>query len=280
MATGGSEIVVEGYDDEPFLRIGPDGVFENRYSPATYLNADRYANVTLPPDVDPTAAPQWRRVSDASSWQWHDHRIHWMAPTPPPEVRDRPDVAQRVLEWVVPFEVGGERLQARGVLDYIPPPPVWPLLALAAVVLSLPVAALVVVGAGGQWVVRSLAVATIVVATAGVAVAFGDALVTPVGLGANAWAVVQTAIPAAIAGSLAWTTWHPAPSEHTTSPTSTLLVAALIIAFAVGLSRLSQLTSSVVPNALPVDAVRAVVAASLTLAVPCLLAIVGSLRWR
>lgn len=81
---GDAEVVVAGYNAESYLRVGPDGVFENRNSPAVYLNADRYGNVTVPPDIDPSAAPDWRRIADDRQWQWHDHRIHWMAPTPRP----------------------------------------------------------------------------------------------------------------------------------------------------------------------------------------------------
>ena len=56
-ASGDAEVVVTGYDEEPFLRVGPDGVFENRNSPAAYLNGDRYAAITVPSHVDADAPP-------------------------------------------------------------------------------------------------------------------------------------------------------------------------------------------------------------------------------
>ena len=112
--TGRADVVVTGYDDEPYLRVGPDGVFENRNSPATHLNTDRFGKVAVPSDVAPDDAPDWRRLSDGDLWRWRDHRIHWMAPTPPPQVRDRPHVAQQVLAWAVPFQRGEQRLEVRG----------------------------------------------------------------------------------------------------------------------------------------------------------------------
>ena len=95
---GAQEIMVLGYDGEPYLRIGPEGVFRNRLSAATYVNADRYANVAVPASVDPDAAPDWEQVSDGSSWYWHDHRTHWMAPTRPPVVRAAPDDTQSIAQ--------------------------------------------------------------------------------------------------------------------------------------------------------------------------------------
>jgi hypothetical protein len=35
------DVTVLGYDGEPYLRVGPRGVFENTRSPATYLNRSR-----------------------------------------------------------------------------------------------------------------------------------------------------------------------------------------------------------------------------------------------
>ena len=50
----GTEVVVPGYEDEPYLRIGPDGVWRNQRSPATYINLDRYApGRRCPPTADP-----------------------------------------------------------------------------------------------------------------------------------------------------------------------------------------------------------------------------------
>ena len=54
-----TEVTVLGYEDEPYLRIGPSGVFENLHSQSTYINRTR-ARSTVPAgiDVSPTAVPE------------------------------------------------------------------------------------------------------------------------------------------------------------------------------------------------------------------------------
>lgn len=277
--TGNTDVIITGYNSEPFLRVGPEGTFENRRSPATYLNADRYAQVEVPPDADAEAEPQWRKISDEPRWQWHDHRIHWMAQESPPQVEENAGVAQTVLEWTVPYQVGGRQLAVRGLLEWIPPGPVWPWLVGAATAVVLPVA--VFAGRGQQRAAtRALVVVLAIVAVAGVAVAVGDVLATPAGLGASAWAITQTLVPAAIAVALAGTLWRRAPDDDESGgkgsgPGTTLLVAAGILAIGAGFVRLAELRSSQIVNALPPWSVRAVVAASLVVLVPALLIMIS-----
>lgn len=119
----GSEVVVLGYDGEPYLRITDDGVFENRRSPATYLNADRYADTPVPPEADSSAPPDWRRISGGSTARWHDHRTHWMSPDPPPAVAaDRGSEHVIFDAWEVPIRVGSTGVVATGDLAWIPGP--------------------------------------------------------------------------------------------------------------------------------------------------------------
>ena len=56
----GPEVLVLGYRLEPYLRVGPDGVFENQRSPSTYTNRFRTTPTSIPPEFDPQAAPVWR----------------------------------------------------------------------------------------------------------------------------------------------------------------------------------------------------------------------------
>ncbi|MFP5489399.1 MAG: hypothetical protein ACLGHQ_13975 [Acidimicrobiia bacterium] len=80
----GHDVLILGYDQEPYLRIDADGVVEqNRRSYATYYNEERYGTSDVPDIVDNDAAPDWERVGDGGAWAWHDHRAHWMLPDPP-----------------------------------------------------------------------------------------------------------------------------------------------------------------------------------------------------
>ena len=117
----GTELLVLGYDGEPYLRIGPGGVQRNERSPSTYLNRDRFARVAVPASADSRAKPRWRRVSPESSWQWHDHRIQWMGSGPPPAVRDAPRQTHVIFDWAVPGRFGGRQFTITGRLDDAPP---------------------------------------------------------------------------------------------------------------------------------------------------------------
>ena len=117
------DIVVYGYDGEPYLRFAAaGGVFRNANSPATYLNNDRYGGVDVPESVSARDAPRWERISRGRGFEWHDHRIHWMSTIDPPKVREAADEPHHVFDWKVPGTAGGKPLTIAGSLDYTPPP--------------------------------------------------------------------------------------------------------------------------------------------------------------
>lgn len=118
----GRAVEVIGYSGEPYLRIGPDGVFENTRSPATYLNRTLAGDTALPADADPAAPPSWRRVDDGTTVRWHDQRALWPESTPPPQVRAAPEREHRVRDWTVPLRDGTDPLTIGGTLDWVPPP--------------------------------------------------------------------------------------------------------------------------------------------------------------
>ncbi|WP_320065061.1 hypothetical protein [Micromonospora sp. RTGN7] len=122
----GRPVEVIGYSGEPYLRIGPDGVFENSRSPATYLNRTLAGDATLPDRADPAAAPDWRRIDDGPAARWHDRRTLWQEPDPPARVVADPTREQRVRDWTVPLRDGAEPVEIRGTLDWVPPPDPYP----------------------------------------------------------------------------------------------------------------------------------------------------------
>lgn len=128
----GEEVVVEGYAGEPYLRVGLRGVFENRSSPATYLNASAVTAGDVPDGVDADDPARWRRLSGGSTVRWHDHRAHWMGGTPEAVAAAPRDAHIIVPDFVVPVRVGGRRVEVQGDLTWVPGPSPWPWYALAA----------------------------------------------------------------------------------------------------------------------------------------------------
>ena len=139
--TGGREIVIEGYEGEPYLRFTREGIFENQRSPAAYLNDDRYANVEVPESPIRRPRPTGSRWPPASQYSWHDHRVHWMSPKLPAKVEAAQDIEHHIFDWTVPGTVDGEQLAIDGSLDYVPPGEeqlsVWLLVAVGAASLAL-----------------------------------------------------------------------------------------------------------------------------------------------
>ena len=143
---GDHAVVIDGYQGEPYLRFAPDGVYRNRRSPATYLNDDRYGKVRAPATASAAAAPQWERMaSGGDSYDWHDHRIHWMSTSYPPVVVAEKSTSHRIFDWSVPGTLDGKPFAVQGHLDYVPLPgqrfPRWlviPLVALVLLAVALP----------------------------------------------------------------------------------------------------------------------------------------------
>ncbi len=120
----GTDAVVIGYRGEPYLWFRPDGtVLENRLSPSTYLNAERYGT-DFPDFADPDAPPEWREVGSDGRWSWHDHRGHLMQPVPPFGTQP----GDRILEAVVPLVVDGSDVDVTVISTWEPEPssaPIW-----------------------------------------------------------------------------------------------------------------------------------------------------------
>jgi len=187
----GTELDVPGYSGEPYLRIGPDGVWRNALSPATWLNLDRYGRTRVPAEADVHAPPRWEQVSTQPQYLWHDHRTHWMSEgLLPPVVAADPGSPHTISEWTVPMTYGGTDVTVAGELRWSPPPPgwlVWPLYVL-----------LLAAGTAAGWLARGprpLAAALGVGAVA----ALWHAAATPepaVSVSSHVGAVVSALLPA------------------------------------------------------------------------------------
>lgn len=141
--TGSRAVVVLGYHDEPYLRVGPDGVFENRRSPAVSINeSPDDVDVRIPDSADPSARPEWRRIGSGDTVRWHDHRAHWMGPEDPPAVQRDPDSRHVVVsDWTVELRRAGETIEVTGDVVWVPPPSPWPWLLASLVAAGAVVAA-------------------------------------------------------------------------------------------------------------------------------------------
>jgi hypothetical protein len=130
----GRPLVVLGYEGEPYLAFRDGRVYRNVNSPATYLNDDRYGQVSLPARADPHAEPAWDQVSARESFEWHDHRIHWMSETLPQKVRAARGEPHHLFDWAVPATLDGRELVIAGSLDYEPPPRGRPMILIGALI--------------------------------------------------------------------------------------------------------------------------------------------------
>jgi len=116
----GETVTVYGYEGEPYARVLADGTVEvNTDSPAYYLNQSFYADVTVPASASPRATPHWVVADRTGQFEWHDHRIHWMSPIPPAQVKDK-SKRTLIFNWQVPIRVGTQMGDINGQLFWTP----------------------------------------------------------------------------------------------------------------------------------------------------------------
>jgi hypothetical protein len=250
--TGSAALTVLGYDGEPYLRIGPDGVERNRNSPATYRNRERYGDVAIPPRADPDAAPDWEHLSQRPRYAWFDHRAHWMPG----------QTVSGVETWTVPFTHDDRTLTVTGTLRWEPGPPWWPWV-LAALVLTAPALT-------GR---RAAAAVVAVVALVNLAHLPDELAALPVPTLDVVFGVLHNVlfIGAGLAGAgLAW--------RGRTTSLLPLGIGAGAVLFHQGLLQLSQLGASQLATIWPPAVIRMLVALSLAQAVWVAAVIVAGLR--
>jgi hypothetical protein len=266
---GRTDVVVLGYQNEPYLRVGPRGVFENRRSPATYLNRSNTITGAPPASADATAPPEWRQVSSGTTARWHDHRAHFMGTDDPPEVVRDPGQRRVVDNFRIPMRVGGHAVVARGQIVYVPPPSPWPWV-IGAVVL----AALVFLAARTRsW--RTVFVVVLALLTL-------TELVHVVGLWGASTASTGTKLAesayslAGIALGLLGLGWMWRKGVDSAVPL--VLVATIFLFVAGGLADVTSLGNSQIPSTLPAWAARLLV--SVTLGLGAGLALAAGFRLR
>jgi hypothetical protein len=115
-------VTVLGVIHEPFIRIGPGGVFVSSGSPT----AEGAGLVTQ----QQLQAARWIRVSSGHSFTWHENRLR---PVPFVSGADR-----RVADWSIPLLVDGRPVTVRGSEWYAAQPRrlLWALPAVAAVAVA------------------------------------------------------------------------------------------------------------------------------------------------
>jgi hypothetical protein len=128
-----SVVVVLDYRGAPYLRFSPAGVAVNRNSGMYYLNQTPVAQ-TPPAGLTRNAPPDWRPVTGAHQYAWHDGRLHALA-----AVALSPGAAY-VGRWTIPLRVDGRPGAISGGLWHRGAPSLvwfWPMIVL---LLCLPAA--------------------------------------------------------------------------------------------------------------------------------------------
>lgn len=243
-------VTVLGYLGEPYLRVGPEGAFENRASPS--IDVAEGADVG---DLPARAfeAPSWRRISAAPVAVWHDQR----ASEPPASGR----VAR---EWRIPVLVDGKPGAITGSIRRGNAPSTVPLVVLG---LGLALAAGLLAGRARHSVARATTVAATALATgAAVTIAVDEALAAPRdGLASGSASGLSPIVTAGLwigvaSGGLALVV---ATRRRRQLQAVTMLGVALLVAATAVLARLGHFVSPFLPGSLPEDWTRVLLASAL-----------------
>jgi hypothetical protein len=248
----GHDVVVDGYQQEPYLHVLPDGTVQrNRRSPATYLNNSRKGKGVVPAEAqDPTAAPVWETVGSDGTYAWHDHRVHWMSEVRPSVPRGQ-KVGGAYDPWKVPIVVDGTATAVEGTLTYESAATPLPWIAIALV------AAAALGWFGRRRAVVAAASALALSSAVAVVVGRADFASTPGGGNPLLWMLPVVALLAAAVALL--------PRLKGAAVVGTLASVACLSAWT--FLRFQVLTKPVLPTSLPFWFDRTTTAAALGLSV-------------
>ncbi|MCB0878868.1 MAG: hypothetical protein KDC46_07800 [Thermoleophilia bacterium] len=118
---GDQELVLCGYEPgecEQWVRIGPKGVFVDHDARSYFANVDATEYGEVPDDAG--SNPDWQRVRERPAfYTYHDHRVHWMGLSLPPNVDQSKGGRQTIFESALKFRYGTTDGTVRTRLDYV-----------------------------------------------------------------------------------------------------------------------------------------------------------------
>jgi hypothetical protein len=265
----GQEVLVRGYRLEPYLRVGPEGVFENQRAPSAYTNRFRTAPASIPSEFDPEAAPEWKRVGDGPSAVWHDHRAHWTGPDPPAVTANPRALHVVVPNWQVPLRQGERDMVVRGDITWVPGPSPWPWVLAAVGLFAAALAA-----AGGYRRPRVLGVVAVVAVAADVVHTAGALFASTAPLSAELYGTATSAAGWVVAGLAAFRLFR----GRVDSSLVYLLLGGVFLTLAGALPDLPALARSQLDSAFGPVATRAAITVTLGLGASMVAAALAGLR--
>jgi hypothetical protein len=154
-AAPAATVLIPGAEGEPLLRFDQHGVFVNLRS--LTAESDRIDRLDLQPDPNPHAPPRWHRLTSGHAYLWHEHRLHALEPLA------HGHQLSVLGNWSLPLLIDGQQHTLHGRLIYRPPAPVWPWLALAALLAATPSAAQAASPAAGRRATTATTFAAVIV---------------------------------------------------------------------------------------------------------------------
>ncbi|MBE2318921.1 hypothetical protein DVA67_023310 [Solirubrobacter sp. CPCC 204708] len=117
--TSREDVEVFGYENEPYAQVKADGtVLVNTNSKAYYLNEDRMGDAAVPQNLP--SEPEWKELSKSGRFEWHDHRMHWMGESDPPQLTDKNKETVIYDKWQIPIQIGSQKGEVTGTLTWVP----------------------------------------------------------------------------------------------------------------------------------------------------------------
>jgi hypothetical protein len=253
----GVEVTVLGYDGEPYLRIGPDGVFRNARSPATFWNEQSFQSGSLPSGFDAAARPEWEPYGTGPVVRWHDHRAHWMG-------GPRAPGSGRVTTWELTLLADGEPVVVQGDIVALAAPSPLPALltasgAAALVVLGVRTRAWAWVLAAALLLLCGLAFVDVAgrwdATTRSATTKLLEGIYALAGAGLGAWAAVRLALGARRGD----------PYESTPMA----LLAAVVLTVSLALGEVGWITKAILPTTVPASLARPLAGLALGTGIGC-----------